>query len=163
MRNHIRKIIFVLALGTFLHFIFGLFPNRLLVGWYSAVNESVWEHLKLLFFPMALVAVYEKIHNHAHGLYLYFMSSNIGMVFILTTYYTYSGIFGRHFLMIDILIYILAVALSFFIVSIGEESIKKEKCGFIGYLLLTAIFIIFTFLPPHIPLFMDPMTGAYGI
>ena len=46
------SIIFVFILGTLLHFAFEWSNQNALIGTFSAVNESTWEHLKLLFFPM---------------------------------------------------------------------------------------------------------------
>ena len=43
--------IFVAALGTLLHFTFEWSNQNRIVAFFSAVNESMWEHLKLLVFP----------------------------------------------------------------------------------------------------------------
>ena len=44
--------IFIMILGTLLHFTFKWSNNNVLVGTFSAINESTWEHLKLIFFPI---------------------------------------------------------------------------------------------------------------
>ena len=49
--------IFSMILGTLLHFTYNWSNNNLLVGVFSAVNESTWEHLKLLFFPMLITTI----------------------------------------------------------------------------------------------------------
>ena len=49
--------IFTIILGTILHFTYGWLNKNLLVGAFSAVNESTWEHLKLLFFPMLISTI----------------------------------------------------------------------------------------------------------
>lgn len=49
--------IFVMILGTLLHFTFEWSGNSTFVASFSAVNESTWEHLKLLFFPMLLTTI----------------------------------------------------------------------------------------------------------
>ena len=48
--------LFTAVLGTFLHFLFDLTGESLVAGLFSAVNESIWEHIKLLFYPMVLFA-----------------------------------------------------------------------------------------------------------
>lgn len=48
----IFSIVFCVVLGTLLHFTFQWSNQNYLVALFSAVNESVWEHLKLVFFPM---------------------------------------------------------------------------------------------------------------
>ena len=40
---------------------------------------------------------------------------------------------------------------------------KHPRLAFAAICLLAALFIVFTFLPPQIPLFQDPLTGTYGI
>ena len=49
--------IFVIIFGTLLHFTYNWSNNNSLIGAFSAVNESTWEHLKLLFFPMLITII----------------------------------------------------------------------------------------------------------
>ena len=49
--------IFVSIVGTLLHFTYKFFGENSFVASFSAVNESVWEHLKLLFFPLLLTTI----------------------------------------------------------------------------------------------------------
>ncbi len=52
IRNYqIFSVIFTFILGTLLHFTYELSGGNLVVASFSAINESVWEHLKLLYFP----------------------------------------------------------------------------------------------------------------
>ncbi|MCI8518676.1 MAG: hypothetical protein HFJ51_00655, partial [Clostridia bacterium] len=53
----IFSVLFAFILGTLLHFTYKLSNNNMLVAAFSAINESVWEHLKLLFFPMLLTTI----------------------------------------------------------------------------------------------------------
>ncbi len=46
-------------MGTALHFTYDLSGGNLLVAVFSAVNESVWEHWKLVFSPAAVFALIE--------------------------------------------------------------------------------------------------------
>ena len=66
MENSILKweilgIIFIFSLGSFFHFLFELSGELYLIGAISAVNESVWEHLKLSYFPLAIFSVIEYV------------------------------------------------------------------------------------------------------
>ena len=49
--------IFVILLGTFFHFTFKLSGENKIVAIFSSINESVWEHLKLIFFPMLISTI----------------------------------------------------------------------------------------------------------
>ena len=53
-----------IILGTILHFTYEVLEENIVVGAFSAVNESVWEHLKLIFFPMLIVAIIEYFNKH---------------------------------------------------------------------------------------------------
>ena len=51
--------LFTAVMGTFLHFLFDLSGEQVWAALFSAVNESIWEHMKLLFYPMLAVAIFQ--------------------------------------------------------------------------------------------------------
>ena len=57
-KYHIFSILLISILGTLLHFTFHCSNSNLLIGAFSAVNESTWEHLKLLFFPTLISLIF---------------------------------------------------------------------------------------------------------
>ena len=56
---HIVGLLFTLLTGFLLHFVYEWSGDNPLVGLFSPVNESVWEHLKLLFFPILAYSIVE--------------------------------------------------------------------------------------------------------
>ena len=50
--------VFTSAMGTFLHFLYDITEENTIVSLFSAVNESTWEHMKLLFFPMFVYSLF---------------------------------------------------------------------------------------------------------
>ncbi len=54
-------IVFVFILGCLWHFFYPWSRQNFLVGLVAPVNESVPEHLKLLFFPFLIFSVFEYI------------------------------------------------------------------------------------------------------
>lgn len=50
-------IIFVMLTGTLSHFLYDWSGQNPVVGLFTPVNESIWEHMKLLFFPMLLYSL----------------------------------------------------------------------------------------------------------
>ena len=102
--------IFCLILGTILHFTYEWFNYNVMVGLFSAVNESVWEHLKLLFYPMFFISIigYFKI---GRKLCNYWYTQMIGVVFalifVVVFFYTYTGIIGKNFFLLDIASFII--------------------------------------------------------
>ena len=61
---HIAGAILVCAMGTLAHFVYEWSGNNPVVGLFCAVNESTWEHIKLLFFPMLLYTGWRAVRTH---------------------------------------------------------------------------------------------------
>ena len=155
--------------GTLLHFLYDWTNGSILVAPFSGVNESTWEHMKLLFWPMLLMALVQRKYFKSYENYWCTKLAGIiaGLVLIPVLFYTYNGAFGKSPDWINITIFFVAAALAY-----GLETLLFQKanllCGTssicLGVIwLLGALFIIFTFIPPHIPLFRDPISGSYGL
>lgn len=162
--------IFVIITGTLLHFAYKCTKQNKAVGLFSPVNESVWEHLKLLFVPMLF---YSAVEYFAVGNRLpNFIAGKVtaivfGMLTILIVFYTYSGIAGRHFLWADVMTFFLGVWAAFAysrqIISGADAGPVPQYVAIMIALVLAASFAVFTFCPPHIPLFLDPLRKIYGV
>ncbi len=50
-------ILFVLITGSLAHFLYDWSGNNLIIGLFSPVSESIWEHMKLIFFPMLIYSL----------------------------------------------------------------------------------------------------------
>ena len=48
-----------IGVGTFFHFLFDILNQNVFVGLFTPVNESVWEHLKLIYFPYVVSMIVE--------------------------------------------------------------------------------------------------------
>lgn len=155
-------IIFVSIVGTVLHFAYQWSGNNVLVGLFTPVNESIWEHTKLLFFPMLLYSRY--VNKKVNAQYPCISSAMIsgalsGVLLIIVLFYTYSGIVGFHTPLVDISIFYISVITSFYIVY--KTAVKCTENSYstilkILQLALICFYIIFTFSPPDIPLFISP-------
>ncbi|MFW9948059.1 MAG: DUF6512 family protein [Promethearchaeota archaeon] len=163
-------IVFITLLGSFMHFLFELTGSWLPVGAIAAVNESVWEHLKLGYWPLVFFAlieykfIQEEINNFALAK---FVGSLLIMGVIIVFFYSYTAILGEDLLILDILSFILSIVIAQ-LVSYKILTMKKLKnvvstISLVGLVMLGLLFILFTYLPPHIPLFQDAVTGGYGI
>ena len=162
--------IFTILFGTILHFFYDWLGENAIVGIFSSVNESVWEHLKLLFWPLVFYSLVEYVYiGEKYENYLFAKAVSIysGIILIITLFYTYSGVLGKHILFIDILIFIVSVIASQYITFLILSSDKCQSkiwnyVSLIGIIVLMCLFVVFTFNPPHIPLFEDSRTGTYG-
>lgn len=164
----ILSTIFIMILGTILHFTYEWFNNNVVVGAFSAVNESTWEHLKLLFFPMLLTTIIGYI-LFKKDITNYLCAKTRGIIaalaFIIIFFYTYTGIIGTNFAILDIGSFFIAVILGEYVTykSINSKPYCNNIIAIIILLILFTFFIAFTFLPPHIGLFKDPISGMFGI
>jgi len=160
--------IFIIFVGTALHFTYALSGNNLIVGSFSAVNESVWEHLKLPFWPSLLWMLIE-LYPLRKIVSNFFAAKAIGtiimVVLIPTVFYSYTA-FTEEILAVDIATFMIAVIIgqivSYKLFKQGQTSKTTETIAIITIASLAVIFIAFTFYPPHLPIFQDSTTGQYG-
>ena len=163
--------IIVSIAGSALHFIYPISGGSALAGLICPVNESVWEHLKLLFFPCIAYTSWQYFaigRNFAPFLWGRCCSLVIGMLMIIMLYYTYTGSIGRGYLFVDIGLFFAASALTFalshFITRSFPAPTKTETLLWLAVVALWGISLfVFTFRPPNIPLFRDPLSGICGI
>lgn len=160
--------IFILIIGTLLHFTYKWSNNNTIVGIYSATNESTWEHLKLVFYPMLITTIIGNIlYKYKIPNYLCIKTKGIiiSILFIIISFYAYSGIIGTNYGVINILLFILSIIISEYYVykAIKNNYTCNNKYTKLILILLLLLFIIFTFYPPNINLFLDPVTNTYGI
>ena len=164
--------IFACIVGTLLHFTYEFFGENIFVATFSAINESVWEHLKLLLIPMiAWWSIFYVRYSHKYNLNIdkWFSSSLVALItsmyIQLSTFYIYTGAFNIEYLIIDILIFLLAVTLGQYMglhfYKYGKE--HNYKICILVILLIIILFIFMTFYPPHLPLFLDMKSGGYGL
>ena len=105
-------IIFVIILGTLFHFLFEWLYSWPPIGAIAAVNESVWEHLKLPYWPLIIFSlieynyIKEDTKNFIIGKAIAVLIS-IGTILII--FYSYTAILGFEILIIDILSFFIGV------------------------------------------------------
>ena len=167
-RFQIFSVIFNAILGVLLHFTYELSNNNLIVGAFSAVNESTWEHLKLLFIPMLISTIigYFYIGKKTDK---FLCARTIGiiiaMLFTIIFFYTYTGILGTNLSIVNIAIFFAAVIIgeyaSYWGINSNLKCSKKIAITFLTLLLFA--FICFTYFPPKIGLFQNPLVGGCGI
>ena len=161
---------FIILLGSALHFTFEIFGKSPLVGVFSAVNECVWEHLKLAFWPALLYMLveYAPLKKSANNfLFAKTAGACLMIVLIPIVFYSYTAVAGESIFIIDISTFVVAVVigqlLSFKLLSYKKLSENYSRLSIILLVLLALAFALFTFYPPQLPIFRDPITGKYGI
>ena len=151
-------------IGTLLHFLYDWTNKSVLVAPFSSVNESTWEHMKLIFFPMFLFALVQRIFFSTWKNFWCIKLCGIltGLVLVPVLFYTYNGVFGKSSHWANIFIFFISAAISFII----EWLLFKNNTIYCRYrwlafaiiCLIGILFVVFTFAPPNIPLFKDPLS-----
>ncbi len=170
LKKDIAFLILLIISGSLLHFLYDWSNQSIIISPFAPVNESTWEHLKLLFFPATIITVLEFFlfkHNYP------FITNKIyalllGLISIPILFYSYTFIVGTHFLFADILIFIISVLIFWFVSKfLNYKGYNKSIAQFIFaitiFIILLIMFIVFTFYPPHCFLFQDPITMSYGL
>lgn len=161
--------IFTAILGTFLHFLFDLTNGSMIAALFSAVNESIWEHMKLLFYPMllfAVIAYYAWGKAYAGFWCVKLASILLGLSLIPILYYTYTGALGVEADWFNVTIFFIAAGVTYLLENRyflkGIRCSLDDRLAFALLCLVAVVFTFFTFWPPHAPFFQDPITGTYG-
>ena len=155
--------------GTVLHFLFDWTGGSVLIAPFSGVNESTWEHMKLLFWPLFLFALIQRLFFKEQKNYWCVKWAEIllGLVLIPILFYTYNGAFGKSPDWINIAIFYISALLVFFFEWWAFKRdwlpCKRPLLAFSVICLIGVLFVVFTFATPLIPLFQDPLTGTYGV
>lgn len=155
-------IIFVIITGTLAHFLYDWTGNNPIVGLFTPINESVWEHMKLLFFPMLIYSLIMILKFHRK--YSCITSALcfgilVGALLIPLFYYTYTFILNKNVFILDIGTFIASIVIAFWLsykltLSCRLESYTSLLC--IIVCLLFVCFLVFTYRPPNITIFQDP-------
>lgn len=153
---------FVLTAGTLAHFMYDWSGNNAIVGLFTPVNESIWEHMKLLFFPMLLYAffmIFRLKEDFPCIVSALCFGMLAGTLLIPCLFYIYTGILGKDYFVLDIGTFIVSVLCAFFLSYRLTLSCKAKPytvflCVLTGILFIC--FIIFTYHPPDFHIFAQP-------
>ena len=162
------------ALGTLLHFLFDWTGGSLPAAPFSGVNESTWEHMKLLYWPLVLITLAQGLWLKRQGvlprnfLCAKFLGTLAGLILIPVIYYTYNGCFGKSPDWLNISIFYICAAAVFRLEAwlFTHWQVKYRQGNSLataGFIILAFAFVYYTFCPPLFPLFQDPVSREYGI
>lgn len=162
--------IFIIIVGSLSHFVYDWFSHNKKVGYFVAVNESTWEHLKLVMFPTFLWLIIE-LHFYSNNSSLFFsrLVALITMLVIIpSAFYTYTKFTKKPILVVDISTFIVAIIIEQLVfsqlITISLLSnILFTHIGVIGLLIILLVYIMNTYVPRKNFLFKDPISDKYGI
>ncbi len=152
--------------GTALHFLYDWIPSPL-VSVFAPINESVWEHLKLLFWPMLLGAGFlSRGRVNKERFWSSFFIALLGApALLLLSFYGLKAL-GIESIATDITLYYICMLFGYYLARWLYRRKKPEKIG--GYILMVLILyvaslILFTFAAPDLPIFRDMSQVAHYI
>ena len=172
LKVHFIGTLFIVLVGSMLHFLFEWSGYFYPTGAIAAVNESVWEHLKLGFWPVIFFAPLEYLFLKELLAERNFITARMIAAYtipisIVVMFYSYTAIIGTNMLILDILTFIIAVVIgqiaSYKLMLLKQLPKYSQFISLILLVFLAIIFVLFTFLPPNLPIFRDSLTGSYGI
>ena len=154
--------------GTLLHFLYD-WTGSLLVAPFSGVNESTWEHMKLLFWPMFIFAIVQSFFFKDRDDFwcVKLKGTLLGLMLIPVVFYTYNGVIGSSPDWINVAIFFISAAIVYIFETrqFKEEATvcKNPRIAFSLLCAIAALFVFFTFATPELGIFKDPLTGGYGL
>ena len=155
--------------GTLLHFLYEWLDEAKWIAPFSGVNESTWEHMKLLFWPMFLFALIQYFFFRERDDYwcVKLRSILFGISLIPLIFYTYNGVIGQSADWINISIFFICAAAAYIYerkAFLNNSLIcKNPKVSLAALCAVALLFIIFTFKTPPLNIFRDPLTDSFGI
>lgn len=170
LKSTIIGVIFIIIVGSLLHFTYKLSNNNPIVGLFSPINESVWEHLKMAVFASIFYIIFEYkfVKDYAKN---YFFAKALAslstMIVIPILFYIYTSFTGKSILFIDILIYIVGCIIwgiiNYKITSSKTIYPNINGLGIILLLIIVLSFFIFTIATLNLPIFKENLNNPNGL
>ena len=155
--------------GTLLHFLYEWLGKAVWIAPFSGVNESTWEHMKLLFWPMLIFAVAQSFlfRDRKDFWCVKLRGILLGITLIPVIFYTYNGAIAKSPDWFNIAIFFITAAIVYLyeirLFGMGKLICRSRKLPLLILSAIAVLFVVFTFLTPELGIFRDPVTGTYGV
>lgn len=161
--------IFIIVIGCLGHFIYEWSNHNKFLGYFFAVNESTWEHIKLIIGPSFLWFILE-LHIYNGNISLFFakfISLLLMIVLIPVLFYSYKHFTKKSILRVDIICFVITIIVGelffHYLISLDLSNIYLRHIGYIGILVIFIKYITSTYVPEKNFIYEDPITKKYGI
>jgi len=166
---YICSLIFSLILGALGHFIYKWSGYNKIMALFFAVNESVWEHIKIGLTPMFIVFIIEFFFYG--DIKIFYIAKFLGFsTFILLIpilFFSYTSLTKKHILVVDVLIFVISLVVAYSVdylyLNNGIHNVFLNLISIIGITIFVIMYLLFTVYPLKNIIFKDPETGKYGI
>ena len=164
----IISVIIISLIGTISHFMYDISNHNKIVGLFTAVNESTWEHIKIAITPTILWSVIDGLvfGNNPNYFLAKFISIFIIYLLMPLLFYGYKAITKKDIFILDIMIFYIVIIASqfsfYYLLKISEINYIFQYLSCIGTYILFGGYMIHTLMPGETLLFKDPITNKYG-
>lgn len=161
--------IFIIVLGSLSHFFYDWFNHNKIVGYFTAVNESTWEHLKLVIAPtfIWLIIEYHFYYDNPNLFFARFISLMVMLIIIPLIFYSYTYFTKKSILFIDISSFIISIVIGQMVfnklINLNISNMVLNHIGIIGLIAIFLVYITNTYVPGMNFLNKDPITKKYGL
>ena len=155
--------------GTLLHFLYDWLGGAAWIAPFSGVNESTWEHMKILFWPAFLYALLQSFffRDREDFWCVKLRGILLGLLLVPVLFYIYNGVIGQSPDWINIAIFFVSAAAAYIhetkLVRAENPKCLAPKLALAALWGIAILFAAFTFATPELDIFKDPLTGSYGI
>lgn len=162
--KNVTAFLIIGLLGVLGHFVYEWSGEAFALGLFFPVNESTWEHLKLLFFPALLYFSTEYAFSAQKPDNFWQATTRgifTGMAVIVVAFYTLTGIVGRNLGFVNILLYFVGL-LALLIrrhTLLRREALARPRARFAAWgilALMAVLFMLWSVFPPDLGLFWSP-------
>ena len=163
-------IIGIILTGTLLHFLYEFSHHNKFVALFAAVNESVWEHIKIAMTPTFIWAIILGFHYGWNAQLLVGLALCLSVIIVMipALFYLYTAFTKKSILVVDIICFCITIFCSelVFFHFINYYYPLPSFCVIASIFLLVIdimIYLSFTFFPPSVLFFKDPISKQYGL
>ncbi len=162
------SIVFIFIFGSLAHFLYDLSHEKKILGIFTAVNESTWEHVKIAITP---TLVWSLLDGFFYGENPNYFTAKLASLLILTftipiVFYSYTRVTKKPIFPLDIIIFLAAITLAQFtftgIVNLPPAPYLGTYLSAIGCFAFFGAYMTLTLMPLRKIPFKDPVTGQYG-
>lgn len=162
------SVVVITVLGTLAHFLYDLSHENKILGLFTAVNESTWEHIKIAITPTLLWGL---IDGYFYGENPNYFTAKLASLLVLAffiplVFYSYTRLSKKPILPIDIITFIVAIILAqlafFAIIDLDPLPHFAIYLSALGTFIFFGAYMTLTLMPQREIIFKDPITGKYG-
>lgn len=164
----IIEIILICLIGTLLHFTYEWSHHNKVVAYFSAVNESTWEHIKIALTPTYIYTIIDFFILDGNNFFFAKFMCMLSIILIIPIlFYSYTAFTKKAILPLDVICFYVTITISQivsnYITNQPNLGNQYHIFGIIGIIVIFIMYSLLTYFAPKNFLFKDPITKKYGL